>query len=87
MHCSVLIGMLTAKSSHAELSLELLNDSPLPLVTSATCCRHSQTSVCVLGAGGSMRPEDVRELQRVAEQVSAIAERRAAFLALFLEPS
>ena len=34
-----------------------------------------------------MRPEDVHELQRVAEQVAAIAERRAAFLALFLEKS
>ena len=33
-----------------------------------------------------MRPEDVQELQHVAAQVTAIAERRADFLALFLGP-
>ena len=30
-----------------------------------------------------MRPEDVQELQRVADKVTAVADRRAGFIALF----
>lgn len=36
-------------------------------------------------AGQNLKPEDVAELQRMAENVSLIADRRAAFIALFLE--
>ena len=36
-------------------------------------------------AGRDLKPEDVVELQRVAEHMSSVAERRAAFVALFLE--
>ena len=37
-------------------------------------------------AGGSMSPAEVEDLQRMAAGITEIAERRAAFLALFLEP-
>ena len=36
-------------------------------------------------AGQNLKPEDVAELQRMAENVSLVADRRTAFLALFLE--
>ena len=36
-------------------------------------------------AGRGLRPEDVAGLQRLAEGLEAVAERRAAFVALFLE--
>ena len=42
-------------------------------------------SNAVLPAGQNLKPEDVAELQRMAENVSLIADRRAAFIALFLE--
>ena len=38
---------------------------------------------CVTGQ--NLKPEDVAELQRMAENVCLIADRRAAFIALFLE--
>ena len=38
----------------------------------------------MLPAGQNLKPEDVAELQRMAENVSLIADRRAAFIALFL---
>lgn len=37
-------------------------------------------------SGQNLKPEDVAELQRMAENVCLIADRRAAFIALFLEP-
>ncbi|KAL0027397.1 hypothetical protein WJX79_008379 [Trebouxia sp. C0005] len=37
-------------------------------------------------AGQNLKPEDVAELQRMAENVGLIADRRAAFVALFLDP-
>ncbi len=36
--------------------------------------------------GGKMSAAEVEDLQRMAAGITAIAERRAAFLALFLEP-
>ena len=43
-------------------------------------------SCAVLIAGQNLKPEDVAELQRMAENVGLIADRRAAFVALFLDP-
>lgn len=40
----------------------------------------------VLIAGQNLKPEDVAELQRMAENMGLIADRRAAFVALFLDP-
>ncbi len=43
-------------------------------------------SHAVFIAGQNLKPEDVAELQRMAENVGLIADRRAAFVALFLDP-
>ena len=39
------------------------------------------------GASHELRPQDVADLQRLADGVSEVAERRAAFVGLFLAPS
>lgn len=41
---------------------------------------------CCFVAGQNLKPEDVAELQRMAENVALVADRRAAFVSLFLDP-
>ena len=44
------------------------------------------SSVLLLpGAGHDLKPENVTELQKLAERMTLVAERRAAFISLFLE--
>lgn len=74
-----------AQLSHAH-SLECIQ-SLKSLQCGRLCWKWSSAvlwSNAVLPAGQNLKPEDVAELQRMAENVSLIADRRAAFIALFL---
>ena len=90
MPCSIPhLGCMCMNASEHTLGfglLLLLHPSVAPdQVPTLTLMNLLLLSRASMLAGQNMKPEDVAELQRVAEDVSLLADRRAAFVSLFLD--